>query len=807
MQRIRFAGRQLRKSPGFAIAAIVTLALGIGATTAIFSLVNAVVLRPLPFKEPDRLVWLQPLDRNVAGDHSLSYPDFFDWRAQNRSFTAIACYRGNSYTLSGVGDAQQLPAEVVSADFFRLLEVHPILGRDLTLDDEKPAARTVMLSHQLWQSTFGGARDIAGRSITLDGQSYTVAGVMPPSFSFPIQNPPPALWTTLADDATGDSPLTSQRGAGMLDVIGRLKPGVSIAQAKAELDVVASRLAAQYPESNSTRLSVLVQPEIEHLVGDTRPALRILFGAVALVLLISCANVAGLLLARASRRRSEIAVQAALGASTGDIIRQTLTESVLLSVIAGALGVALASAMVKWLPRFVPQDLPRLDRISVDGTVLAFATIASILTGVLFGVLPAWRMSRFDPLLALREGSRGVTNARGQSRLQGWVVVAEIALGLILLIGSGLLIRSFVRIMHVDPGFDPHNVLTARLNVPESRYSRERRIEFYHRLMPRIAALPGVQSVAAAYPVPLTGGNIRLAFAIEGRQVAKGEEPSEQMSVVTPDFFRTMRIPVLAGRAFTASDDTKGKPAVIINQAFARKYFPGEDPLGKRIRPGLGDGAVNLPLREIVGVAGDAKRQGLTTAAEPQYYLPWEQAVITAPMLCIRTFGDAANLVASLRTQVSDLDRQVPVYRATTLEDSIFKAAAQPRFQTLLLTSFAAIALLLSSIGLYALLSYMVVQRAAEIGVRMALGAQRGNVVRLILRRGMLLAGVGVAIGLGAAALLTEYMRTMLYNVEPLDSSTFAGVTAVLLLVSLLASTVPAYRAARLDPMRTLRDQ
>ena len=806
MQTIRFAARQLRKNPGFAVAAIITLALGIGATTAIFSLVNAVVLRPLPFQEPDRLVWLQPLDRNVVGDRSLSYPDFFDWRTRSHSFTALACYRGNNYTLSGVGDAQQLPSETVSAEFFRVLGVPPMLGRDFLPGDEKAGTHVAMLSHQLWQSTFGGARDIAGRTITLDGQSYTVAGVMPPNFAFPIQNPAPMLWTTLSDDASDETPITAQRGAGVLEVIGRLKPGVSIAHAKADLNVIASQLATEYPETNKTRGAVFAQPELEHLVGDTRPALRILFGAVALVLLISCVNVAGLLLARASRRRSDIAVQAALGASARDIIRQILVESVLLSVVAGAFGIALSSALVKWLPRLVPRDLPRLDQISVDGTVLAFATITSVLTGVLFGVLPAWRMSRFDPLLALREGSRGVTGARGQSRLQGWLVVTEIALGLILLVGSGLLIRSFVRIMRVDPGFDPHNVLTARLNVPTSRYSREQRIEFYHRLMPRIAALPGVQSVAAAFPVPLTGGNIRLGFGIEGRQVAKSDEPSEQISVVTPDFFRTMHIPVLAGRAFTASDDTKGKPVVIINKAFARKYFPDEDAVGKRMRPGLGDGAVNMPLREIVGIVGDVKRQGLTTAADPQYYLPWEQAVITAPMLCIRTFGDAINLIVPLRAQVSDLDSQVPVYRATTLEESVYKSAAQPRFQTLLLGSFAAIALLLSSIGLYALLSYMVVQRAAEIGVRMALGAQRWNVLSLILSRGMLLAGAGVAIGLAASWLLTDSIESMLYNIQPLDATTFAGVTALLLLVSLIASSVPAYRAARFDPMKTLRE-
>ena len=443
----------------------------------------------------------------------------------------------------------------------------------------------------------------------------------------------------------------------------------------------------------------------------------------------------------------------------------------------------------------------------MDGTVLAFATLASVLTGLLFGVLPAWRMSRFDPLLALREGTRSLTSARGQHRLQGWLIVAETALGLVLLAGSGLLIRSFVRILNVDPGFDSHNVLTARLSVPENRYPREQRIDFYHRLFARLAALPGVQSVSAAFPLPLSGNHIDISITIEGRPVAKGDEPSESLSVVTPDFFRTMKIPILAGRAFTAADITTSKPVIIINDRLARKYFPGENPIGKHIRPGLSDGTVKASMREVVGVAGNVKDEGLTPDAAPRYYLPWEQAVITAPTLVIRAAGDPTNLIAALRAQVSDMDRQVPLYRAGTLEGSIYRAAARPRFQTLLLTSFAVMALLLCAVGLYAVLSYMVVQRSAEIGVRMALGAQRADVLRLILGRGLLLATAGVAIGLGAAVLLTNYMASMLYTIRPLDPVTFAGVTAILLLVSLIASTVPAYRAARLDPMKTLRDQ
>lgn len=803
---LRFAVRQLRKSPGFAILTILTLALGMGATTAMFSLVNAVVLRPLPFPQQDRLVWMEAADRSAGGPavaDAISYPDFFDWRAQQHSFTVVASYRGSGTTLTGVGDAQQISSEIVSADFFSVLGVHPIVGRDFRIDEEKPDTHVAMLSHQLWQSTFGGAPDIVGRSITLDGHSYLVAGVMPAGFSFPIQSPPVALWTTIGDDAQ----FRTQRGAGVLEVIGRLKPGVSLDQAKADMDVIAANLARQYPDTNKLRPAVAAQRELDHLVGDTRPALRVLFGAVALVLLIACANVAGLLLARASRRRADIALQAALGASPREIIRQILVESVFLAVVAGALGIALATGIVQWLPRLVPEDLPRLDQISVDGPVLAFTTVVSVLTGLLFGVLPAWRMSRFDPLIALREGSRGMTSARGQHRVQNWLIVAETAVGLILLIGSGLLIRSFVRVLNVNPGFDSRNVLTARIGLSSDRYERQPRIDFYHRLLPKLASLPGVESVSAGFPLPLSGNHIQISFAIEGRPVSKSDEPSENLGVVTPDFFGTMRIPVLAGRAFTAADNTTGKPVIIIDEAFAHKYFPGENPIGKRIQPGLSDGTVKSSMREVVGVVGNVKRQGLTEAVDPQYYLPWEQAVITAPTLCVRTAGDPVRLIAPLRAQLAEMDREVPLYRANTLDQSVYRAAAQPRFQTLLLTSFAAMALLLCAIGLYAVLSYMVVQRSAEIGVRMALGAQRTDVLRLIMRRGMLLAAAGIAIGLGAAALLTDAMASMLYTIQPLDAATFAGVTAIFLLVALAASSVPAYRAARLDPMKTLRDQ
>ncbi len=810
LQDLRFAVRQLRKSPGFALTTTLTLALGIGATTAMFSLINSVLLRPLPFPDPDRLVLPAALNQSLSKPGvptSTSYPDFFDWRAQAHSFEAMASYRAEGRAFTGNGQPQQVETQIVAADFFRVLAVPPLLGRGFLLDDEKPGMHVAVLRYETWQSLFGGAPNIVGRNITLDNVSYTVVGVMPKGFSFPIEDPETALWTSLADDASDKEPLTAQRGAEMATVIARLKPGVSLAEASADLNVITHNLAAQYPDSNKQFSNATVVPELEDVVGNTRPALHVLFGAVTFLLLIACANVAGLMLTRAARRRSEVAVRSALGATRGEIIRQVLVESVVLSLCGGALGVALSALLLKTILRFVPQNLPRLDQVTLDGHVLLFAALVSVLTGVLFGVLPAWRMSRLDPSLALREGTRNMTSGRGQHRLHNALVVAETAIGLVLLIGAGLLIHSFIRVLKVDPGFDPHHVLSVAINLPDQQYPLLKNPEFYDKLVPRLRALPGVQSVAAGWPIPVSRNNITIGFSVEGRPVAMGDEPVEAMSVVTPDFFQTLRIPVLSGREFLPNDDSKSTPVVVVNQAFVRKYFPGEDPIGKRLKVGLGDGVLNDPVREIIGVAGDVKRHGLTAEMPPQYYLPLKQAIILSPSILVRTSGDPLTVLGPLRAAISQIDPDIPVYRIRTLDDYVSLSAEQPRFQTALITFFAVMALLLGAIGLYAVLSYMVAQRTLEIGLRLALGAQRENVLGLILRRGLILAATGLGIGIIASALLTHFLSDMLYGVRPLDPLTFIGVSAVLMLVSLIASSVPAYRAARLDPMRTLREQ
>jgi putative ABC transport system permease protein len=804
---LRYALRQLGRSPGFTSAAILTLALGIGATTAMFSLVNAVLLRPLPFPEQDRLMWLAQQDHSLPGvaSEALSYPDYFDWRAQNRTFSGMASYAGGGIALELKGESQRLEDQTVSSNFFQVLGVAPMLGRDFRWDDEKLGNRTVMLSYSLWQSAFGGARDIAGKSVTMDGRNYTVAGVMPKGFQFPVENPGPALWISIADDAEGKK--TGQRGFDVLRVIGRLKPGVSVEQAKADLSIIAGNLAMQYPDTNKQYGSALVKPELEQLTGDTRPAMRVLFGAVTLVLLMVCANVAGLLLARGSRRNAEFALRAAIGASRAAIIRQLLVESATLSLGGGAAGVALAWWLVNAAVKLMPLDIPRMQDASIDGSVLLFDLTLSLLTGILFGVLPAWRLSRSMPAQALRDGSRTVTGGGGRNRVHNGLVVAQTAIGLVLLLSSGLLIRSFIRILNVDPGFDPRHVLSARAGASFNKMKHDQHIQFFDEVLKRISAIPGVQSASAGWPLPMSDGNASISFNIQGRPIARGDEPSEELGLAMPGYFETMRIPLISGRTFGEQDGAKGTPTIIINQAFANKYFRGENPLGHHIQVRLGDDVFVQSIREIVGVVGDTKLKKLTAGAEPQDYLPFAQAVVTNPFFVVRTSGDPAIIQDAIRAAVQGVDQSVPVYQVSTLEDYISKSAAQPRFQTFVLTGFAAIALVLAAIGLYGLLSYMVVQRTLEIGLRMAMGAQRSDVLRMIVRRGLTMALIGVLTGLAISALMLRLLSGLLYGIRLSDPITFAGTIGLLLTVSVVASIVPAYRAARLDPIQTLREQ
>jgi predicted permease len=535
--------------------------------------------------------------------------------------------------------------------------------------------------------------------------------------------------------------------------------------------------------------------------------LRVLFGAVMLVLLIVCANVAGLLLARGSRRTAEFALRAAMGASRAAIIRQLLVESATLSLGGGVAGVALAYWLLRAAVRLMPLDIPRMQEASIDGSVLLFVLGVSLATGILFGVFPAWRMSQSMPAQALRDGSRSVVGGSGRNRVHNGLVIAQTAVGLVLLVSSGLLIRSFIRILNVDPGFDPRHVLSARAGVSFNTISHDQHLQFFQRALARISTLPGVQSASAGWPLPMSGIHAGISFNIQGHPIAKGDEPSESMALAMPSYFETMRIPLVAGRTFGEQDGIKGAPTIIINQAFAKKYFRGENPLGRHMQVRLGDDVFESPVREVVGVVGDSKLMKLTAAADPQYYLPYAQAVVTNPFLVVRSSGDPAMLEDSLRAAIHEVDPGVPVYQVSTLEDYLSKSAAQPRFQTFVLSCFAGIALVLAAIGLYGLLSYMVVQRTLEIGLRMAMGAQRSDVLGMIVRRGLTLALIGVGAGGVISAVMMRLLSGMLYGIRPYDPITFAGTAGLLLVVSVAASVVPAYRAARLDPIQTLREQ
>jgi len=816
ISHLRFAVRQLRRNPGFAITAILTLAIGIGATTAIFSIFYAVLLRPLPFHQPERLVAVSVLNfpansgaNAVGAPDVVSYPDFFDWRTQNHSFESLAAYHSLLATADSNGSARMLSGVAVTSDFFHVLGVSPAMGRAFTRDEEQAGDHSVILSHELWVSDFNASPNILGQPIKLFDDSYTVIGVMPASFSFPVQTPAPSFWITSGQDASGKDPSTGQRGWQQLDVIGRLKPGVAISQAQAEMNAIQAKLAKLYPDADVNVRGASVVPELETIVGDVRTALRVLFSAVAALLLISCANIAGLLLARGSSRVSELAVRAALGASRWEIVQQLLAESLLLSLLGGAVGAGLSVLLLKGLLHLVPAGSPRVGEASIDGTVLAFTFGISLLTGVLFGLFPARQLSRLDPALALRDGTRTSAAGRKQHRLHSALVIAETALGLVLLVGAGLLIRSFLHVLAVDPGFNPGNVLTFRVGLSPKRYKDDTvSLAFYRQLIAKLEALPGAKQATAAFPVPLSGSNISITFDIEGRPHAPGDEPVARVSIIEPSYFQTLGVPILRGRTFSADEDQEnGRPVIIINQAFANKFFPGEDAIGKHIRPGLSGEDGKRTIREIVAVVADVKRAGLTEEARPEYYLPYAPTNITKPYFALRVAGNPESYVNSVREAVASLDKEAPVYHVYSLEELISLSTASPRFQTLLLTAFAAIALLLAAIGLYAVLSYMVAQRTHEIGLRMALGAQRGNVLQLVLNRGISLALIGVALGIGASVLLTRFLSALLYEVKPLDPITFICVAAVLLTVSAIASLIPASRAAGLDPMQTLRDQ
>ncbi len=809
VQDVRYGLRVFRKNPGFAAVAILTLALGIGATTAIFSVVDAVVLKPLPFPTADRLVRVRSLILKTGTGGIASYPDFLDWRAQNHVFDGIAAFRTGDFTLVGASDAVHLQGAVVSAQLLSLLDVKPVLGRSFAPEEDSPAAAggtdPVILSQELWQREFSSDPSVIGRKIELNGLPFTVVGVMPGGFQYPIQAEPIELWTTIAVDARGADSMTTQRGAHYLDVLGLLKPGVAIPRAQAEMVGIASALNKAHPENRPR--TVRIVPELESLSGPLRAPLFVLLGAVGCVLLIVCANVANLLLARASSRQKEMAVRAALGSSRLRTVCQLLTESLTLGLLGGAVGLALALALLQLLVRIIPAEVPRLNLIGLDVRLLGFAFLISLVAGILFGLVPAFQLSKVSLTGALSEGCRGgVSSGRGHNRVRSALVVSEVALAVVLLVGAGLLVKSFLRLTRVDPGFDPHNVLTFQLDSPAGQPDTQLPA-FYHQVVARMAALPGAISASAVASLPLTGNNIQSSIEIEGQPTPIGSRPIADFNAVELNYFHTIGIPLAAGRDFTEQDDAKSPPVVIVNQALARRFFPNENPIGKHVRPGIGNGygPGESPMREIVGVVGDVKQGDLGGESSPEVYAPLAQSPFSPMIILVRTRIDPRGIVEPARGAVASLDRHQPLYHVLTLDQYFAESVSEPRLSTLLLSGFAGLAVLLACLGVYGVISYIVIQRRHEIGVRMALGAEASEVLRWMLVRGLALASVGIAIGLAFALGLAHLLSSALYGVRPTDPVIFVTAPMALLSVALLASYIPARRAARVDPMVALR--
>ena len=800
-QDIKYAVRRLIKSPAFTAVALLTLALGIGANTAIFSVVHAVLLKPLPYADPDNIVAIFHL--SDGRPTTMSGPNFYDVKNQSKSLVDAAAYTRARQILTGRGEPVRLDAAQVSASIFDVLGVQPLLGRTFRAEDNRPGHNKVaILSYNLWQQRFGGDRKAVGTTMTLDGVSHEIIGVMPEGFSFPATR---ALWTPLeyTEDLT-----TAQRGAWYLQGIGRVRPGFTPAQVNAEIETIGRQLAQKYPDSNEG-LGMGAMPLHELMVGDIRKSFWLLLGAVGFVLLIACVNVANLLLARAASRETEMAVRAALGAARGRIVRQLLTESFILGFVGGGLGLLVAVWGIEALVAMEPAGIPRLADVGVDRFVIAFTMGLSILTGVLFGVVPALQASRTGISATLKEGGRGNLSSRGSARMRSALVIAEVALAVTLLAGAGLLIRSFGKLTAVDPGFTVVPALAFDLSLPESRYEEEaRQIAFFDQLMPRLRAIPGVEGAAAVVSLPLSGTSIVLTFEVAGRPpVPPSQQPAMQVRIATPEYFQTIGIPLKRGRFFTADDRWGATPVALITEAAAKQYFPGEDPIGKRITLGWGRGPGKPRAGgEVVGIIGDIKDEGLTEPDPPQIYLPYRQWPIGSMSVVMKTAVPPASVTEAARRAVYSVDGSLPVSNTRTLEQVVARSISQPRFYMTLLAIFAGVAVALAAIGIFGVLSYAVAQRTREIGIRMALGAHHRTVLALVVKEAMLMVVGGVLLGLALAIPLTRWLvAKLLFDTQAHDPLTFLSVAGALGAIAILAAYVPARRATRVDPMIALR--
>ena len=793
LQDVRYGLRQLRRNPGFTVVAALTLALGIGANTAIFSIINAVLLTPLPFPHPDRVVQIWERNPHIGLEQGVVSPsNFLDWQSQSHDFEAMAAYQHEHFSLTGGPLPVGLSGRRVSADFFRVLGMRPILGRDfLPKEDQPGAGHVAIVSYATWQNHLQGDPAIVGKSITLDGESYTVIGVMPPDL--PVSDLGSDVWITPGFELKGEN-----RGSHYLFAVGRLKAGVTLAAARSEMDTIANRLAQQYPDSNSDS-GILLVPLLDEIVGNTRLALLVLWGAVGLVLLIACANVANLLLSRGIARRREFSVRAALGAGRMRLMTQLVTESLLLASAGGALGIAIARWGIGAIVRSAA--IPRAHGITLDSRVLAFTAALSLLTGIVFGLAPAFASSSLDLNSALKETGGVMEASAARSRLRSGLVVVEMALSVVLLAGAGLLIKSLWLLGRVSPGFNPKGVLAARLSLPELKYPKgiERAVVF-QRVIERLEAIPGVENVGGVNDLPFSGSETSSSFDIEGMPLRSAEENRQaDRRDISPDYFKALGIPLLKGREFTDQDNADSTNVIILNEDLARKYWPASDPLGQRIK-------LNDKYWEIVGIVGDVKLLDLAARDKPELYRPCAQSGSPPWMFfAIRSRFGPESLIASVRNAVRDVVPDEPLYDVGTMEERVDASTAPRRLNAVLLGVFAALALLLSAVGTYGVIAYSVAQRTRELGIRMALGADRSDVLSMVTREGLALAGAGVALGVVAALGLTQFLASMLFSVRPADPLTFVSVSVLLVAIALVSSYIPARRATKVDPMVALR--
>ncbi len=806
-QDLRYAARTLRGSPAFTLAAVLTLALGIGATSSIFSVVHGVLLRPLPFPAPERLVQVRTVTAGAPeADDVLSPPNFMSLAERSRAFGGVAAVLTGDHVLGGAGEARTVESARVSASFFGVMGVRPVLGRGFVPAENQPGSDgVVVLGWGLWQRAFGGDPGVVGRTVRLDGVPREVVGVMPRGFDFPAER---ELWVPLPYDgyfsATG---VLGRKGNAYVTVLARLRPGVGLEEGRAELRDLAGRLQAAFPASN-TGVGFTAVPLRDALVGEARKPLLLLFGAVGLVLLVAAANVVGLLLARAATREGEMAVRVALGAGRGRLVRQLLTESLLLGLAGGGLGLLLALWTTRALVALRPEGMPRVDSIRVDGPVLAFTLAVALATSVLAGLVPALRATEGGISGTLRGGGRGGLASRRGNRLRGGLVVGQMALAVVLLAGAGLLLRSFARLVAVDPGFRVERVLAFRVELPRAAYdSGDETSGFYARFLERVHGLPGVEAAGAVYRLPIAQGSFGSRFEVEGRAVGAGEEePSIGVLSVTPGYFRTLGVPLLRGRGIEDGDRAGGPPVVVINRAAAERFFSGVDPVGRRLaRFSFDPIEAAAESFTVVGVVGDVRGEALDRAPEPEAFFAHAQVPLPAMSVVVRASGDPLALAGAVRRELSALDPDLPAPEFRTLEQVVAESVARPRFLAGLLTLFAAAALSLAALGVYGLLSYAVAQRTREIGVRIALGARPRDVLEMVVRRALALAGAGVVLGLGGALTLTRLLESQLFGVGAGDPATLAAVVSLLGAAALLASLVPARRAARMSPLEALR--